>query len=497
MKRILKVLVLIIILSTTRIKGVKAESFYEDNWISGVYANLIDGDFSKPQLMRFIRRKSDNKASYCITPRVLLYEDEIYNTSNVNLSEEQKKRIEMLSYFGYGYGNHTSNEWYAITQFMIWKTVEPNMDIFFTDKFKGNRITRFTDEINELEYLIKQYDIVPNINISNVSLNKSYQIEDTNKVLNNYKLISSNEVDASIQNNILNIKSGKPGNHTLNLIKEYNLYNNNPSYYSASRGQQILVPGNLDAVKHKIDINVSKANIVLTKKDIDTGELLEGADYGIFDYDYNYMYHVLTNEKGEILFENLDPGRYYLIEINSPKGYQEDLTYYGFDVDEEYEYINFTNEKIKANVYLYKYISDDIIIKPEKDIEFEIYDLENNYINSIITNNDGEAVINLVYGKYKIHQVNTTDGYQKVDDFYVEINDIEDKKFYLSDKKIEEKPISLNINELEEKDLIKPIKKEEIFNPKTCDINIYIYIIVGYISFIILLYIIASIKSDE
>ena len=55
MKKYFKILVLILIISTSQIKGVKAESFYEDNWITGVYANLIDGDFSKPQLMRFIR----------------------------------------------------------------------------------------------------------------------------------------------------------------------------------------------------------------------------------------------------------------------------------------------------------------------------------------------------------------------------------------------------------------------------------------------------------
>ena len=135
MKKYFKILMLILILSISRIKGVNAESFYEDNYISGVYANLIDGDFSKPQQMRFIRRKSDNKPSYCLTPRVYLYDTENYTQyytfrqDVLNFTEAKLDKVNQIAYFGYGYPGHTDDYWYAITQIMIWKEIEPNMDI--------------------------------------------------------------------------------------------------------------------------------------------------------------------------------------------------------------------------------------------------------------------------------------------------------------------------------------------------------------------------------
>lgn len=518
MKRFLKIIVLILIISTSRIKGVKAESFYEDNWITGVYANLVDGNFSKPQLMRFIRRKSDNQASYCLTPRVLLYEDEIYDVADLNLTEEQDKRIKKIAYFGYGYSNHTSNEWYAITQFMIWKTVEPNMDIFFTDKFKGNRITRFIDEINELENLINQYDIKPNISITDLKLNYLEQVEDSNNVIKDYKINKTNGIDVSIDNNTIYIKSTIPGNHTIEFNKEYNLYNNDPIYYKASRGQNILVPGNLKANNYKLNINVSKANVVLTKSDTNTEEVLEGAEYGLYDSNYNLVNKLVTDEQGKAVFTDLMPGVYNFLEIKAPIGYQVDNTYHDFIVDDAYEYIFLNDDRIKADVYLNKYISMDGIILPEKNIEFEIYDLDDNLITNLTTNNKGVASINLEYGKYKIHQVNTTEGFNKVNDFYIDINNNEDKIYYLNDIKIEEKfkkelknkeeekKEQLSDNNLEEKNNNLDIKEElkenkvdnnPINNPKTLDSSIYIYIIVGYISFIVLLYLIACIKDHK
>lgn len=537
MKKYFKILVLIIILSTSRIKGVMAESFYEDNWISGVYANLVDGDFSKPQLMRFIRRKSDNQASYCITPRVLLYDDENYDvTSDLNLTEAQSKRIKRLAYFGYGYDNHTSNEWYAITQFMIWKVVEPNMDIFFTDKFKGNRISRFNDEIDELERLVDNPDIEPNIDVPNILLNNSYQLSDINNSLNDYKLTVPNGIEASIHDNYLYLKSSVPGNYTLQFNKEYNLYKNKPMYYSANKGQQILVPGNLDKINHQININVSKAAIYMTKQDTMTGEVLKDATYQLYDSNYNFVKELVTDENGQAKFEDLMPGIYYLLEINAPTSYLVDNTYHEFLVDDAIEYVWLNDDKIQAYVYLNKYISNNGIIQPEKNIKFEIYDLNDNCITNIITDSRGVAMTYLQYGKYRIHQVNTTDGYSKVNDFYVDIKDNEDKIYYLNDIKIEKVLNSENKTEESNKEnnvesnkednslieestkkgdfkttdkieeinifskqdsLIVEQDKDTIINPKTSDINIYIYVIVGYISFIILLYLIASIKEHN
>lgn len=529
MKKYLKIIVLILILCTSRIKGVSAESFYEDNWISGVYANLIDGEFSKPQLMRFIRRKSDNKASYCITPRVLLYEDETYNmTSNINLTNNQKKRIERLAYFGYGYKNHTSDEWYAITQFMIWKTVEPNMDIFFTDTKGGNRINRFTNEINELNSLVNEVDDIPNIPSINILPNSNKQVEDSNHIINRYKLTVPNGIEVNMNNDTLDIKSQNKGMFTLQFDLSYDRFNSNPYYYSASRGQKILVPGKLTSINYQVDINVISSKINLSKQDSNTNELLEGAVYDLYDNNYNYIDTVTTDKSGQASFSNLLYGTYYLLETKAPIGYQIDNSFHEVTLNYDYHNITLSNDKISATLILHKFISDKFMFIPEKNVEYEVYDMDDNLVSELVTDSYGITSIVLTYGKYKIHQKTSKEGYQKVDDFYIEVLDSDDIVYYIKDDKIveedpkepekeekQEEPKKEETKEIvevdqkneenkkeklkeviEEKIIPKEIKKETIIeNPKTGDYMIYIYIVLGYIAFIAIMYIISLLKK--
>ena len=42
-------------------------------------------------------------------------------------------------------------KWYAITQVMIWRTTNPESDIYFTDTLNGNRISSYNDEMAEME----------------------------------------------------------------------------------------------------------------------------------------------------------------------------------------------------------------------------------------------------------------------------------------------------------------------------------------------------------
>ena len=71
-------------------------------------------------------------------------------------------------------------------------------------------------------------------------------------------------------------------------------------------------------------------------------------------------------------------------------------------------------------------LDDETLIK-EANITFSIYDNSNNLVKKITTNDNGQAKIELTYGKYKIVQENTTLGYKKVKDFYIEINSNENK----------------------------------------------------------------------
>lgn len=348
MKKTIKICLLVLFVTVIRINSVKADYFYEDNWISGIYANLKEGDFSKPQLMRFIRRKSDNKATYCISPRVRLYEDEVYTKStNINLSNYQLNRIEKLAYYGYGYKNHTTNKWYAITQFMIWKTVEPNMDIFFTDKFDGNRVVKYTDEINELENLVKNSDILPSIEVPDLLPESTISVEDKNNVLKEYEVEKANDINANINNNKLNIETKMEGKYTLNLNKKYNLYSDYSTYFKASKGQNLLLPGNLKTLNYKIDINVINGKLTVKKIDSETKEPLENVVFELYDKNNSLLSTKATDLSGEALFDRLLYDKYYIKEKEAKDGYKIDLEMHEVDINSDNQEIELTNEKIK------------------------------------------------------------------------------------------------------------------------------------------------------
>ena len=65
-----------------------------------------------------------------------------------------------------------------------------------------------------------------------------------------------------------------------------------------------------------------------------------------------------------------------------------------------------------------------------KGITFEIYYPNGNKYGEIKTDKNGYASLNLPYGVWKFHQVNTTTGYEKIYDFYITVNETSEKEQY-------------------------------------------------------------------
>ena len=101
------------------------ESFNEYyKWIPNTYINKTKNGETKYQQLTMITRKSDNQYVYCIEPGQLLNGNTTYTGTDenqlavVNMTQAQWKRVKLLAYYGYGYGNHTDIKWYSVTQFM-------------------------------------------------------------------------------------------------------------------------------------------------------------------------------------------------------------------------------------------------------------------------------------------------------------------------------------------------------------------------------------------
>ena len=207
--------------------NVHAESayFYEGEYIDGIYMNKYQYSTKKTfyQKARFFRKTDTDEYAYCIEPFQFFNEGTQYESTITpyNLTESQKDRISKIAYFGYGYGTHTSTKWYAITQFMIWQASDQTGDYYFTDSLNGNRVDYFSEEINEINYLIDNYNKLPSIAGKEFTTVEGWDltIEDYNNALSNYQ---SNQKELVLEGNYIKLNKPKTGEYNYTLIRNFN-----------------------------------------------------------------------------------------------------------------------------------------------------------------------------------------------------------------------------------------------------------------------------------
>lgn len=443
------ILLLIGILSIIIPYSVKAENskFYEGEYIYRTWYNRVtENKVTYYQQARIYREQGTNNPAYCLEPFVGLNDSkEYYSTINPdNLTKEQIKRISLIAYYGYNYQNHQDKKWFAISQILIWQTVYPQGKFYFTASLNGSRIDPYQNEIAELESLIKNYDKTPSFTNQeyHLVLNQELELTDTNQVLNLYSF--KNEHITKNNNTIL-IKNLPIGKHTIDFIRNETYYNRPLIFYQSGESQNVVLTGDLTPKKTTLNISVKDTTVKINKLDKDTNDQeyveeteLAGTIYQLYDSNYKELQTITIDESHKAIIKNLKYGKYYLKEIKPGQGYQLDENIYSFELTKDNNEIelNLYNEVIKAKVTINKkYLVDDEKL-PEESIIFNIYNKKNELVKTLITNKDGFEEVILPYGVYKVEQVTTTNGYDIVEPFTIEIVDTTDKVYDLVNYKI-------------------------------------------------------------
>lgn len=456
MKKILFFLTTIIIVLICNTNVNASTTFYEGEYIDNIYMNKQKAGSSTIyyQKARFFRQTGTNRFAYCIDPFVFFQDGSIYEETITpsNLTASQKEQISLIAYFGYGYKNHTDTKWYAITQFMIWKAADPTGNFYFTDGLNGPRITAYTNEMNEINNLINNYKKQTSLNNKTYTLleGESLSVTDTNNVLSNYKSSNPNFI---ISGNKLTSSSLTEGVYQIDLIREENYHNAPLLFYQSANSQALMQTGNLSNKQEHLQVEVIKTEIEITKIDKDTqsitpsGEgVLIGAEYGLYNEQDELIQTIVINEDSTGKVENIPFGKYYLKETKAPTGYQLSNEKHEIEITKENSKLKLTleNEIIKKKIIIYKTYDENERI-PEANISFTIYDNKNNKVATITTDENGKAEITLPYGEYKIVQENTTEGYHKVEDILLTVEDTEEEIITLTDYKIAVPETSTNI----------------------------------------------------
>lgn len=286
--------------------------------IDGVYSSQFNlstgGYFSSNQKKYFM----DGKIVYCIEPGTPIYTNEFYGVGDLSLSGIEQKTIDLISligYFGYDYPGHQTDKYFLATQELIWESVGNN-EIYFTTGINGTgNIVNVDYEKNKIMSLVNSYYVKPSFDGNLVSgvYSDKIVLEDTNNVLSNYTVISSNN-SAYIDGNKLIISLDSLGSDEITLVR--NKYDQLSSvFYGDSESQDFMFLRANDVFSSVyIDVFSPRNKINIDKK----GLMLDG-----IDSDNNFIYH----ERG---LDGVIFGLYASEDI-----YENELIYYKDQLIEE------------------------------------------------------------------------------------------------------------------------------------------------------------------
>ena len=166
---------------------------------------------------------------------------------------------------------------------------------------------------------------------------------------------------------------------------------------------------------------LKKGQIKVIKVDKDNNEVkLEGVEFKVYDEDNNLVDTLITDENGEATSKRLRIDKNYtIIESKTLSNYVLNETPQTVTLTEDQiTDITFENELIKGYIKIIKTSKEDNQYNGDTkgtrlaNAKFEVYDEDNNLVDTLITDENGEAITKeLLKGKYKILEVESPDYY--------------------------------------------------------------------------------------
>ena len=417
--------------------------YYDSKRVEEMWITRVGSSETRSAHPYLLKRRGDNTYVYCLESFKLMQNDSKYTYDNdytkYGLTKSDIDRINLIIYYGYGYGNHTSDKWYGVTQYLIWKITDKDADIYFSNERYGSKANLYVDELNEIESLIKEHNTEPNFIKDYIISTNSNLVIDSNINLSNYDIVSNAKYD--IKNNKLYFNNLDVGNYKVKLVKKNNRFNSDYMLYYSNESQNVIIPGNSNVTskEYSFNISVEEGTIELTKKNKDN-EYLSGAKYGI--YNGNELVTELTTDEKGYASTKLAFGKYVLKELSAPLGYEVDSKEYEFEFNKDNKKVNFelTDSKIYIEILFNK--KDKESNEYLSGAKYGIFNGED-LISEITTDEKGYASTKLSFGKYKLKEIEAPIGYELdtneydiiVDENTKELNiNLEDSKIYVDVK---------------------------------------------------------------
>lgn len=452
-KRVLVVLLTIMcILPFLKVSAGNMDSYVDWTLDMNVFVHQYINGNSRIRNLAFLT--VDGKVAYCIEAGVTADKDSMYNsTDNINdthLKNIDVKRLSLIGYYGYGYKNHTSKEYYMAAQELIWRTIGVET-VWWSDSKEGGNIINIESYKNEILALVNAHEVAPKFNFkSRYIVGDEVTLEDLNNVLEGYEVVGNNNV--KINGNKITIKVKESDNNFILRRKQ----NGKKTMFYYKNGYQTL--GTFEyAYDYSKDYSIKQeyGKIIVNKLDKDTKSKtssskyasLEGAEYTLYDKEGNVIDTKKTDKNGIATFNNLSKGTYVIKETKESLGYNRDISRYEtYVATTRLEATIDSYEKIIENKIVIKKVLDDNkndIMMPEEGIEFGLYYEDNEeLIDTYVTNEDGVIEMVLPYGKYVLKQLTKKDGIDVAPNRIIEVTDSKESQYItIVNHKLEEEKI--------------------------------------------------------
>lgn len=283
--------------------------------------------------------------------------------STVGISEAKAKELSLIAYFGTKVSGRTGDDWYAITQGLIWKTIHSdNPDICYVETPTNPDYSTTQQLWKQILADVESYKTKPSFANETyaVDCDNTLVLNDENKVLNNMIVSDNGGLNVSISDNKLIIKGSATAKDetTITLKKNIKTEEVGTSIVFYNGEDQSLAKFKIsEPMQVSLKVKVNKfGKLELTKYNSDKSATVANTSYHITGPN-GYDETLTTDENGQIKLDRLELGDYKAVETQSANGYLINVSEKTFTIKaNETTEINFSNDEPTGKIELTKSI---------------------------------------------------------------------------------------------------------------------------------------------
>lgn len=338
----------------------------------------------------------------------------LYNKQGLIIKQGETNENGILEFFDIEYGEYLLKEIKAPDGY---KLTTEEMEITIKDG-ESNKVIE-----------VKNENAIANI--------KFKKADEKGRILTNaiFELIDENDktIQTSIsdKNGIVEFKNVQVGNYTVKEFQAPTGYSKSDEIanvsikYNDEKTDVIVEIKVLDKIYDNGDYTFVNKSIPPEEKEeygdikiIKTNlnkEVLQGAEFELYDEKGDLVKRATTDEKGILEFTKLSYGKYILKESMAPKGYKIILDEIDVIIkeDDPNKLIEVKNEEAMASVKFNKTDEKGLLLE---NAVFELWDKENKIIQTTISTKDGLVEFkNILVGEYIVKESESPNGYEKSD----------------------------------------------------------------------------------